>query len=237
MKLLVSLVSFIAILGIGVTTYFGIFPGLSDVLGTNKPRDLGMEFSQESWDSAYKKGGGEYKQLPKESKVSLSYEGKHDVKENFTAEELTSLGANKNWRDYPVSDLQVRINEDDTMEVSGVLKLTKMDSFLNSIGIGTEEYKKALEKVGIPLKDVPFYAKGFGTATNNNLDVTVSNFEIGRFPIPSNILNDYQDEAMDFGYKLMNNMNGFSLNEAKIENGSLHFDGTLPDVEYTIPAY
>lgn len=230
------LFAFILLLTMGVVValgYFGFMPGLSGLMGTNKPRDLGMEYSEASFNSALEKADVEMEELSASDPRMIAYEGSHKVKASFTDEELTSHANNRDWVGYPVSDVQVRINDDDTAEVSGILKLTQIQPFLQAMDVSQAEFEEALEKANIPLKDVPFYAKGFGTAEDNTLDITMTNFEVGRFPVPKNILDQYQDELTDFGHSIMRNIPGFSVNEARFEDGSIYFDGELPDVELT----
>jgi len=213
--------------------YFGIFPGLSSLMGTNQPRDLGMQYSEAGYNAGLEKSDVELKTLKASDPRIIAYEGSHKVKASFTDEELTAHAIKKEWVGYPVSDMQVRINDDNTAEVSGILKLTEIAPFLEAMNISEADYKKALEKVNIPIKDVPFYAKGLGTAKDNTLDITMTNFEVGRFPVPSGILDQYQDELTSFGHSIMRNIPGFSVNVARFENGSIYFDGELPDVELT----
>jgi hypothetical protein len=213
--------------------YFGLFPALSNIMGTNKPRDLGMHYSEVNFNSALNKSEVEIEKLAAEDPRLIAYEGSHKVNTSFTDEELTAHAYNKDWVGYPVSDMQVRINDDDTAEVSGMLELTKIGPFLEAMDISQADFEKALTKANIPLKDVPFYAKGYGSASNNTLDIHMTNFEVGRFPVPKNILDQYQDELTDFGYSIMDNVPGFSVSEARFENGAIYFDGQLPDVELT----
>ncbi|QQS38819.1 hypothetical protein IPM62_05570 [Candidatus Woesebacteria bacterium] len=216
-----------------VIGYLGFIPGVSSVMGSDKPRDLGMTYSQESYDNALAKAQTEVKELPANSVASIQYEGSHSVKESFASEELTAHAYNKTWVHYPISQVQVRINDDDTCEVSGLIDLTKVDAFLNAFGISQGDYKKALEKANIPMKTLPFYAMGSGTAKDGNLNIDVSKFEIGRFSVPANYIAEYKEEYNSFGEMVMGKIDGFSVNEAYIDNGQINFDGTLPDKELT----
>ncbi len=216
-----------------VLGYFGLIPGLSNLMGTNKPRDLGMKYSEASFQSALDKSAVEMATLPADDPRVIAYEGSHVVRTAFTDEELTAHAFDKNWVGYPVSDVQVRINDDNTAEVSGILKLAQISPFLQAMNISQADFEKAMAKISIPIKDMPFYAKGFGTAKNNTLDITMTNFEVGRFPVPQNILDQYQDELTQFGQDIMRNIPGFSVREARFENGALFFDGELPTIEYT----
>jgi len=112
--------------------YFGFIPGLSSLLGTDKPKDLGIKYTQMDYESALEKGGGELKKLPTTSTESILYEGSHKVKEKFTTQELTALAQEKEeWVDYPLENLQIRINDDDTCEIAGIIKLTKIQNLCN----------------------------------------------------------------------------------------------------------
>ncbi len=233
LKTLLAIIVTLAIAGVLALGYLGFIPRLSALMGTNKPRDLGMAVSEEKYESGLAKSKVEMKELSKSSTVSLKYEGSHDVKANFSDDELTAHAYNRNWADYPLGDLQVRINDDNTCEISGILKLTKVDGLLNALNISQSDYKKALEKANIPLADVTFYAKGFGTASNNTFDATLTNFEVGRFPIPKGLIDKYQDQIDQLGATVAKSIPGFYVKEARFENGSIYFDGSLPDKEFT----
>ncbi len=229
--LLVSILILILIV-ILVLGYFGFIPALSNLMGTNKPRDLGVMYSEEMYLSGLEKSGVEIKTLPISSGETISYEGSHSVTASFTDDELTSNSHWKEeWSDFPIREVQVRINDDNSAEVSGVLVLDKMDDFLATMNISPEGYREALSRAKIPITDIAFYGKGTGVARNNSLEISISAVEVGRFPVPIGIVDEYQDDLASFGETLMTRIPGFSVNEALFENGSIFFNGTLPDAE------
>jgi hypothetical protein len=225
--------SVIVLGGVLLLGYFGFVPIVSDLMGSNRPKDLGMRFSQENFDSALDKSKVEMKQLDPVSKEIISYQGSHDVKETFTDDELTAHANNKDWVGYPVSDVQVRINDNNTAEVSGILKLSQIQPFLQAMNISQTDFENALQKYHLPLRDIPFYAKGLGSASDNVLNIKMTNFELGKINVPQNILNQYQDELTNFGNSIMKSIPGFAVHEARFEDNSIYFDGSLPDVELT----
>jgi hypothetical protein len=234
MKFIKGLIKFLVILALIIVLilgYLGLIPFLSKLMGTNKPRDLGMEFSQEQYDLGLLKSGTETKSAPSSASASISYEGSHQVIDSFSDDMLTAHAFDKSWPNYPISNVQVRINDDNSCEVSGIIKLPQIDSFLQAMNISQGDYQKALTEASIPIANLPFYAKGMGTASNNSLSIDVSAFEVGRFPVPKGIIDQYQDDLANFGQTVMSRIPGFSVNEARFENGSIYFDGTLPDAE------
>jgi hypothetical protein len=235
MKLIKFLVILFLILVISllfVLGYFGFFPPLSTLMGTNKPRDLGVDFSEQAYRSGLEKAQVEIKNLPATSSETISFEGSHSLTANFTQEELTSNSHWKEeWSNFPIHDLQVRINSDNSCEISGVLELDTMYNFLSDMNINQEAYKEALNKAKVPISDIVFYAKGSGMAKNNTLDVNIASVEFGRLPVPKNIIDEYQDDLVSFAETLITRIPGFSVNEARFENASIYFDGSLPDAE------
>lgn len=233
LKLFFSLLLLLVLVGVLGLGYLGFIPAISKLMGTDKPRDLGMKFTQENYDSGIAKSGMKLDTLPTDSEVSVKYEGTHEVKNNFSDDEINAHLIKTSLSEFPFSQVQLRINDDNSCEVSGIVKLTQMENYLSIFGVSTGDFEKALEKVNIPLADVPFYAKGMGTARDNSLSLDFSNIEVGRFPVPSNIVNEYEDNLSQLGNTIMKSIDGFSVKEARFENNSIYFDGTLPDVEAT----
>lgn len=221
------------VLAVLVLGYFGFVPGVSTIFGSNAPRDLGITYSEKNFETALNKANVELKKLPENSDKSISYEGSHEVKKSFTSEELTAHAFNKDWIHYPVQDLQVKINEDGTGEIAGIARIDRLDEFFSAMGFNPGNYKEAMKKAKLPIKNMPFYAKGYGSAKDNTFDLNITTFEIGRFPVPQNILQENKGLVEDFGYAITRNIPGFSVKEAKFENGAIYFDGTLPNIEYT----
>jgi hypothetical protein len=233
MKLLKILI-FLILLMVLAGGYLGVIPGVSKLFGSDKPRDLGVKFTENDFKSMETKTGATAEPMPDSETVSLTIKhvGQHDVDATFTQEEFTSKVSNRKWRDNPFGNVQVKFNADGSAEASGILKLPVATRFFAAIGIATADVEAAAKKFNVPMADVPFYFKGTGVAENNHITPNLTALEIGRVPVPQSIINQYQQEAADLATDLLGRVQGFSMEKAEIVDGKLHFVGTLPDKEY-----
>lgn len=136
LKIIIPILIIIIIFG-----YLGFVPIISDILGTNKPKDLGVKFTEKDFESARKKTGVTYEVLKGDIKPeeSLKYSGKRSVKMELTSSELTALIYERKWKYYPFKKWTVKINEDDTVETSGQIISNKLIDALKSFGIDLEK--------------------------------------------------------------------------------------------------
>jgi len=230
LKILVFLIALVVLVG----GYFGVIPGVAKIFGSDKPRDLGVSFTQEDYAQMEAKTGATLKPMPADvaATVTLKHEGSHPVTASFTQEEFTAKVSNRPWADNPFRDVQVKLNADGSAEASGILRLPVATRFFAQMGIATADVEAQAKRFNVPMADVPFYFKGTGVAKNNHITPNLQSLEIGRVPVPSGIISQYQQAAADLATSLMSKVQGFSLEEATITDGKLNFKGTMPDVEY-----
>jgi hypothetical protein len=233
MKLL-KMFFFLALIVVLAGGYFGVVPGISKLFGSDKPRDLGVKYTQADFENMEVKTGATAELMPENESASLTIKhvGQHPVNASFSQEEFTSKVSNRKWRDNPFGDVQVKFNADGSAEASGILKLPVATRFFAAIGIASADVKAAAKKFNVPMADVPFYFKGTGVAENNQITPSLTVLEIGRVPVPQSIINQYQQQAADLAMDLLGRVEGFSLEKAEIVDSKLHFMGTLPDKEY-----
>lgn len=167
--------------------YFGFIPGLSSLMGTNKPRDLGIKYTEEDRKSARGKSQIEYVALPANTppEESRQYSGSRPIKAEFSSTEITALMNNRPWKYFPYSNVQVKFNADGSGEISGVLIKDKLPGYGAAIGVPKEAVEFAMKF--LPSNPV-FYVKGKAALADNKVSVfEPQKFEIGRAPLPVNI--------------------------------------------------
>lgn len=214
--------------------YFGVIPGISKLFGSDKPRDLGVAFSDADFKSMEIKTGAVAEPMPEgeDASLTIKHVGEHKVDAVFTQAEFTSKVSNRKWKDNPFGEVQVKFNADGSAEASGILKLPIATRFFAAMGIAAADVEAVAKKFNVPMANVPFYFKGTGVAENNRITPNLTNLEIGRVPVPKAIINQYQQQAADLATDLLGRVEGFSLEKAEIVDSKLHFVGTLPDKEY-----
>ncbi|MFA5106961.1 MAG: hypothetical protein WC497_01380 [Patescibacteria group bacterium] len=204
---LIVLAIIIVVLGVGVAaTGLITIPGLSDILGTSKPKDLGVKASQEALTSLEKKmpvtieGGASELCLA----CNQTYSGVVSVTANRTSEEMTSFL--KLWPRQ----------EDD------ILKNTQVKFIDGGLEISTKLHKYI---------QAPVYVKVLVERTSNKtVRLNITQGKIGIFSVPDK----YLRQATDFFQDLVNNrladVTGFSMDRLEYHDGYSTFSGTYPAV-------
>lgn len=230
--------------------YLGYIPGVSAIFGSNKPRDLGVKYTEEDRASARAKSQIEYTELPLSTpdEQSLVRSGTRPVTADFSSAEITALMNDRPFKYWPYKDVQMKFNADGTAEVSGRLVKDRVAGYCASIGVSKEVAEKVVQY--LPANTV-YYVKGKAALANNQVSVLEpSVVEIGRMSIPLNwilSLNNNTAYAQD-AEGIKTELNSYSGKKAKIveyinahlagikgffaksaffEENKLHFEGNL----------
>lgn len=254
LKILIPILIILLVLG-----YFGFVPIVSDILGTNKPKNLGVTFTEKDFESARMKTGVKYEVLTGDLKPeeSLKYSGKRSVKMELTSSELTALTYERKWRYYPLKKWTVKINEDGTVETSGQILTNKLMDCLGAFGIKPPEKSKEISEeiimmgafgnLQVPeitrfynllnqisrfIKSNPsFYIKGKAKIENNKLTLLqLDSVYLGKINLTSTV-NKYKGEIISFIEEILDNTPGLYVTSLVFQDMKLKFTGTLPAVE------
>ena len=261
-KFLLILLLIIILIPIFVLGFMGFVPGLSTILGTDKPRDLGIKYSQQDLKSVRAKSRIEYKTLPDTSVPSQTrqFSGKRNVTAEFTSAEITATLNNRPWKYWPYQNVQIKFNADGSGEISGVLLKNKVEGYAAVIGAPQEAIDFVMKY--LPANPV-FYVKIKATLVDNKIGIfEPENFEIGRIPMPlslflsmsgnkliqsayaqsaqemsqdlSKVLNKRQLIIDFINTRLSSDFGDFYAKKAYFEDNKLFFDGTLTEsISYT----
>jgi len=92
--------------------YFGLVPGVSSIFGFDKPKDLGITYTEADRLSGRAKAGWEVIELQPDlpPEESYNFTGQNAVDTTFNERELTAW-ANEPRTNFPLSDCQIRVNE------------------------------------------------------------------------------------------------------------------------------
>lgn len=231
-KLFLGFLLILVLLFVGALGYFGFIPGLSSILGSDKPRDLGVRATVADYDTYVQKAGTEIKHIQTAPAAGKSFiaSGKKETKTSFTAQEISSRVSFANWKYMPVENVQVKINPDGTGETTGILRTDKLSGFFATMGFGSVSQKdidEALKYVGIA-GNPPFYAKVRAAVVNNKTQVTLLSAEIGRLPIPADEINKSGALAA-LTNEIFKKVDGFYAKSVTFEDGKMNFEGTVPE--------
>lgn len=220
----------VVVLGLG---YLGFIPAISKVLGSDQPRNLGINPRLEDLDNAKTKFTAVNFDLAERFASeavgqAMPVTGRSvAVRTSFSSQEVTAMLKTGNWNTWPVMDTQVRINPDGSAEASGTLLIGLVTNFAGRAGYSRNDVQKALDILHVK-SNIPFYVKGTGSITNNQVSINVQKAELGRLPVPGVLINQHQGDVNGFVQNGISRMPDVKINSLKAENGQVTFDGKLP---------
>ncbi len=188
--------------------YTGFFPAVSDLMGTNKPMDLGVSYSKQDYFNALSKAGFSLDNsagLGPDTRIV--YEGEKNIDAEFTQEEVSAILSYDHADEFPVRDVQVKINNDGTMEASALVKL--------------DDYK------GISLNNAVYVKGKLELSAPNHVSIKeVDKLVVGRVPVPANdeIIRKVEQGVND----KLNSIPGLYITSVEIEEGKGRIKGTIP---------
>jgi hypothetical protein len=203
----------LVVIGVVVAGSTGLVPIVSDLMGTNKPRELGVSFSETNYASGLSKVPGASVTNPQYLCIGCEYtsSGQVPTKTTFTAEEFSAMLNKRNDGTIgPVSDIEIKFNEDGTVETSAMVDTTGIE--------------------GVPELKGPIYAKGkIDSFTSKSLEIDLESAEFGRVGIPADQNPQVEDAVNEALKKAFEQNPGLSINNIEVTSEGLVFDGTLPE--------
>ncbi|HEY31723.1 MAG TPA: hypothetical protein G4O10_01300 [Dehalococcoidia bacterium] len=211
--------------------YFGLVPGVSTLFGSDKPKDLGVTYTEADRLSGRAKAGWEVTELQPGLPLEESYisTGQNAVDASFNERELTAW-ANNPWIYFPLSDCQVRVNDDNTVEFSGKLNIGMLRDWIDAMGVA-EEYSELIDDYlrwfvwGNP----PFYIKLSASVANGQvINPQIYSAQVGRISVPQSLIESGLGELVGLVEWKLNNIDGFHVETAEVVDGGIRFVGTMP---------
>jgi hypothetical protein len=241
-------------------SYMGLIPGLSSVMGADKPKDLAITYTEQNRTDARAKSQIQYEALPSETSAAASFttSGSREVNIELTNAEMTALLNNRPWRHYPYKNIQVKANPDGSAEISGNIIKSKLPGYAAYLGAPQEAIDFAMKFIP---ENAAFYCKGIASLENNQIALFApESFSLGKVPLPVDmflsfmppqlIKTVYAVDISGMGSELskvenkraliigfinsnLSRIQGFYAKSARFEDGKLKFEGTLPEKEIT----
>jgi hypothetical protein len=228
-KLLTGLIV-TTILIILVFGYFGFVPGVSNLMGANIPIDLGVMPTTTDLASVNSKLGVTYSTLPASAigKASLSETGSRQINVQLTSEEVTALinDHSSRWKYYPIEDVQVRINTDNTVELSGVLRVDRWSGYADAIGLNEETRGQVRPFLSYVVTNPSVYMKG-SISLGGYAQIDLTDTQIGRISLPRDQINNYAGTLEYFAYEV-SHLYQLQISQMSVQGGSLLVAGSIP---------
>lgn len=229
--ILLALLVLVFILG-----YLGFVPGLSAVFGSNRPKNLGVKYTDDDKITAVEKLQVKYGQLsPNATEKGLVLKGYHPVDKSFTSQELTALAdtRQRQFSLFPFKSVQIKVNTDGTIEGSAILEFNTALNYLQTLGVPLDQVNKAVDKFKILRGNLPVYLKASGEVVNNSSNIVVKSAEIARIPIPQSLVKQYGPNLNNLVEDIISKRKPhYDIKSLKVEDGKVHFIGNSPDEEW-----
>ena len=247
----------IIVIAVLVLGYLGFMPGLSNLFGSNKPRDLGVTYTSNDFQAARAKIGTAITDSPStnlpsttspstelpstklpstelpssatpEQSLKPSNQGAASIA--FTQAEINALLNNPQWKNYPLSNCQLRINPDGTAEFTGLLLKERLVGYGKTIGTTKDKVKFLTDYLKYLPGDIAFYIKGTVAVTNGQIvNADITDFHVGNLSLTGQV-QDHMDRLIQLAQTKMAKSHNFSIKSLRFANGQLEFEGTLPDI-------
>ena len=226
-SILASAVILLTILTVG---YMGFIPVVSDAMGTTKPVDLGVNYTEADVDSATAKLGY-INAAPQggSSNAAPSLYGSSEKSVTLTSSEITALlnHLSIEWDSFPASNIQVDLAEDGTISASGTILVDRVDNFVECIGsVGSAERYLPLLSL---IKTNPRFHLQFTVSVKDDMPrVDVLSASVGSFSAAESELQEAENQ-LNNKIKTIISRHGYKIGGISVTEGSITFNGTLPE--------
>lgn len=236
LKWTIGVVGIIILAVILYAGWLGFVPGLSNIMGANKPLDLGVTYTEEDLQSFYAKTGQnviESKEAPVAGGgESIAFANPKALTVAITQEELTARLNASNWVNMPLSNVQVRLGDGNSIEVSGNVDVDALRGFISYIGgvnYSQADIDKGLDWLNKMSGSPAVYIDSTGSITNNQLSLSVNSVKVGRWSAPT----DKADETLNIATQnMLDKITGLNTNSLSESSGMMNFDGVGPTSIY-----
>lgn len=209
-----------------VAGYFlGNLPIASDLLGTNKPKDLGIEISTESAVSALKSLGKPMTASDLQ-KIAANKTAYTKVKSSMTEEEASSLVSLADLPNFPFKMVQLKFGDNGEVKSSGVINIADLEKSLQSYGASGEVIDKVMG-FAKNAKYINFYAEGTCSIKNNQITADINKLELGKIGLPEDLVNNNEGTVANYVENSLTK-SGYNIRSMTISNGKVNFDMDRP---------
>jgi hypothetical protein len=201
-------------------------------MGANKAKDLGVRYTDSDLQTGRALTGVSLEDQSASDK-SLSFSGQKDISGNYTSQIITAMVSSAKYKYYPLSNTQVRINDDGSVEASGNFNIDKALKWSEDLGGGNiSDQAKTYTKF---ISNNPsFYLKGKLSIVDNKINLNISEAQISRFSATASMIDQYQGQLASFVEDRIAAVPGMKVKAANFENGQLKLDATYPAVEKSL---
>ena len=210
------------IVGVVIVLYFvagyflGNLPVASSLLGTNKPKDLGIQLTT---DSALQGLHSLNKPLTIADLENIynNPESYTKVNASIGEEEASSLIALGNLRDFPLRLVQLKFGDNGSVKASGVVDISKLQATLQDYGASGKVVDRIMG-IAKTAKYMNFYAEGNCSIRNNQITADLDKLQIGRINLPTDFVKDNSESITNYVERSLTD-SGYNIRSIIISKG------------------
>ncbi len=206
-----------------------------------KPKSLGITYEMADHASAVAKIGTSLEELPEGAAKgkTLVLTGSHKVETSFSSRELTAMASlrREQYAPFPFRSVQIRVNEDGSVEGSGTINYQDAFNYLVALGVPPESISEGAKELKIPNANIPVYLKVAGNITNNKSNIDVLSAKAVGVSLPSDLIEEYTPYLNAFIEAVIADRKpSYDIEKLEVVGGSVYFKGTSPDKEQAVRA-
>lgn len=204
-----------------------------------KPRSLGINHTQKDLDSIKQKVGVAFAPLPADQAglKTIIVSGAHPVDQSFSSAELTAAVNNRHndYAYFPFRNVQIRVNQDGTIEGSGTINYQDAVNYLLTLGVSQKDITEGAAKFKIPNANLPIYLKASGAINNNDSQINFSVASIANISVPENLIQEFQPAVNGLIESIIKSRQpSYNIEKLEVINNQIHFKGTAPEIEMAV---
>jgi hypothetical protein len=203
---IIVLVAVLGILAVVVLGFMGFLPVVSDLMGTAKPKDLGVRYTEADYQSGLAKMAGHSVKNAEYLCITCDYTSKGSVPADgtFTQAEFTAQLNKMNSKKGPLKDIQVKFNADGSIETSG--------------------------KITDPRLTTTVYVKGkIASFSGKNVSLSIDKIEASQIALTGDQADQVEGIVNGAVSDFFAKNPGLSVESLSIGDGTIKFKGTFPE--------
>ena len=227
-KFLTGLLVFAGILVVlyFVAGYFlGNLPIASALLGTNKPRDLGINISTESAMQGLRELNKPVSAADLQ-KIAANKTAYTKVKASLGEAEASSLVSLADLPNFPFKLVQMKFGDNGEVQTSGVINIADLEAALRKYGASGDVIDQVMG-VAKSAKWVNFYAEGTCSIRNNQVTADINKLELGRIGLPDDLVNNNTGAVAGYVQNSLTS-SGYNIRSMTISQGKVDLDMDRP---------
>jgi hypothetical protein len=221
-----SIIVLLIVLGVVALIVIGV------VVAVTMPKNIGVKYSKADLTSVNSKLGINYGSLPSSSNPvsSIKISGQKPMDVQITESELTALlnQPSGQWKNYPVSNIQLKINNDGSVEITGKIIAKRFEAYSEATNMPDNYKNLVADKANLVPVNPSFDYKGNYEIKNGKLEGEMTELKVGPLTVPK----DWTDNNKNFISGFIEDRiksAGMQVESATFTGGKLDIKGTVPE--------